>query len=84
MLDNDAAYIGNLVGVVESVDELSSLQIIRTTQSWHFRLAPSIPLYLEPLLHAILKLNTVYGIHLDLSKSMKACSTITFDIPLTN
>jgi hypothetical protein len=82
MRDNDELYMENLIGVIESVDELCSMEIIKTLHSFHFRIAPSIPRYTQPLLKEILKLNNVYGIHLDLGKSIRTSSTITFDIEL--
>ena len=82
MRDNDLTYLAHLEGVIDSIDELSSLEISKTTHSYHFRLAPSVPQYTETLLQAILKLNNIYGIRLILSKSIKTSSTITFDIEL--
>jgi hypothetical protein len=80
--DNDDVYFMHLQGVIDSVDELCNMEITKTPHSYHFRIAPSVPIYLIPLLNEILKLNTIYGIHLDLSKSMKASSTIAFDIEI--
>jgi len=80
--DNDEIYFLHLIGRIESIDELSCMEIVKTSHNYHFRIAPSIPLYLEPILHEILKFNNMFGIHLKLSKSMKASSTITFDIEL--
>jgi len=80
MLDNDDAYLSHLQAVIDSVDELASLSITKTSHSYNFRLAPSVPKYTQLLLKEILKLNTIYGIHLDLSKSIRASSTITFSI----
>ncbi len=82
MLDNDAVYMLHLEGVISSVDELCSLEITKTPHSWHFRIAPSLPQYIELLLREILKLNNKFGIHLELSKSIKASATITFDIEI--
>ena len=82
LLDNETAYFENVKGVIESVDELSSMEITRTTHSYHFRIAPSLPRYAQAILHEILKLNTIYGITLDLSKSMRTTSTIDFNIEL--
>ena len=83
MLDNDVVYINHLTAVVDSVDELASMGISKTSHSYHFRIAPSTPSYSQPLLKEILKLNTLFGIQLDLSKSIRISSTITFDIELS-
>ncbi len=82
MRDNDEVYLAHLEAVIGSVDELSSLEIRYTTHSYHFRLAPSAPKYVQLLLSEILKLNNTYGIKLVLSKSIRTSSTITFDIEL--
>lgn len=82
--DNDELYFIHLGGVIESIDEYASVDISRTPHSYHFRIAPSIPMYIEPLLKEILKLNNLFNIHLDLSKSIKASSAITFDIEINN
>lgn len=82
--DNDEMYIRHLCAVIESVDELSCMNISITPHSYHFRIAPSIPKYIEPILGEILKLNNLYKIKLNLSKSMKASSTITFDVEIQN
>jgi hypothetical protein len=80
MLDNDETFFAQLIGVVDSVDELASIEIVKTEHSFHVRIAPSIAKYIEPILYEVLKFNNMFGIHLDLSKSMKASSTVTFDI----
>lgn len=80
MKDNDEVFLAYLCGVVEATDELASMEILKTSHSYHFRIAPSTPRYLEPLLYTILDFVNLYGIHLELSKSIKASSTITFDI----
>lgn len=82
LLDNEAAYFNHVTGVVEAVDELSCMEITRTTHGYSFRISPSIPKYSQAILYEILKLNTIYGINLDLSKSMRTTSTIAFSIEL--
>jgi hypothetical protein len=82
LLDNEAVYFQHLCGVVDSVDELSCMEITRTTHGYSFRISPSIPKYAQAILHEILKLNTIYGINLELSKSMRTTSTIAFSIEM--
>lgn len=82
MLDNDEVYFSHLTGVVDAIDELSSMEISKTEHSYHVRIAPSIARYMEPILYEVLKFNNQFGIHLDLSKSMKVNSTVAFDIQL--
>ena len=84
MADNEIAYFAHLEGVINSVDELSSLEITKNPHSYHFRLAPSLPKYNEMLLEEILKLHNIFKIKLNLSKSIKSSATITFEINLDN
>jgi hypothetical protein len=82
MQDNELAYFAHLEGVIDSVDELSTLEITKNPKSYHFRLAASLPKYNEMLLQEILKLHNLFQIKLDLSKSIKSSATITFEINL--
>lgn len=82
LLDNEEVYFAHLEGVINSVDELSSLQITKASGSYDFRLAPSLPKYNEMLLEEILKLHNIFGIRLELSKSIKSTGTIMFKIDL--
>ena len=84
MQDNEIAYFAHLEGGISSVDELSILEITRNPNSYHFRLAASLPKYNNMLLEEILKLHNLFQIRLDLSKSIKSSATITFEINLDN
>ncbi len=79
--DNEENYLNLLAGVIESVDELSSLEIKKLPSAYSFRIAPSLPKYTNTLLEEILKLNNMFHIHLELSKSIKTTGgTISFEI----
>ena len=82
MQDNELAYFAHLQGIIDSVDELATLEITRNPNSYHFRLAPSIPMYNDMLLEELLKFHNLLQIHLDLSKSIKSSATIVFDITI--
>ena len=82
MQDNEIAYFAHLTGVIDSVDELSILEVIKNPTSYHFRLAASLPKYNNMLLEEILKLHNLFKIRLDLSKSIKSSATIVFEINL--
>jgi len=84
MRDNDVLYIQHLSSIIESVDEYSCIEITNTIDKIHFRIAPSEPKYSQLLLKEILKLNNIYGIQLELGKSIRTSSTITYDITNTN
>jgi hypothetical protein len=84
MPDNEIAYFAHLEGVINSVDELSSLEITKTPTAYLFRLVPSLPKYNPMLLEELLKLHNVFHIKLKLSKSIKTSATIAFEINLDN
>lgn len=78
--DNEELYLQLVVGILESVDELSTLQITKLKDRYTFRLSPSAPKYNQLLLKELLKLSNLYHIHLDISKSIKTSNTINFSI----
>ena len=82
MPDNELAYLAHLRGLIESVDELSTLEITKNPNSYHFRLAPSLPMYNDMLLEELLKFHNMLQIQLNLSKSIKSSATIVFDISI--
>ena len=82
MPDNEIAYFAHLQGLIDSVDELCSMEITKNPHSYHFRVAPSVPKYTQLLLEELLKFHNMFGIKLQLSKSIKSSSTITFEINL--
>jgi hypothetical protein len=82
MLDNEEMYFAHLEGIIDSIDELSIMEITKTPTSYHFRVAPSLPKYNPMLLEEILKFHNMFQIKLDLSKSIKASATINFQISL--
>jgi hypothetical protein len=80
--DNEESYLSYLVGIIERVDELASLQITRKLTTVGFRLSPSLPKYNDMLLEEILKVHNLFNIKLDISKSIKTTNTIEFQIPV--
>ena len=82
LLDNEENYFAHLEGVLSSVDELASLEIVKAPEAYHFRLAPSIPKYNDMLLQEILKLHNIFNIRLTLSKSIKTSGVLAFSIEL--
>ena len=82
MLDNDEVYLMHLTGIIESVDEYASMEIAKTPECYHFRIAASHPKYNMMLLDEILKFNNLYKLHLDLSKSIKTSGTLSFNITI--
>lgn len=82
MQDNELAYFAHLQGIIDSVDELAIVEITKHPQSYHFRIASSVPRYNEMLLEELLKFHNMLQIKLVLSKSIKSSATIVFDIEL--
>ncbi len=80
MPENEAIYFASLQGVIESVDELSSLEIIKTPSAYLFRLIPSLPKYTNLIIEELIKFHNLIGVRLDMGKSIKSSATITFSI----
>lgn len=81
--DNEIAYFKLLEAVVNSVDELSCMEIRRNPKNYHFRIAPSRPLYLNMIVTELNNLHNLLHIQLEYSKSIKSSSSVAFNIPLT-
>ena len=82
ILDNDEVFFQHLIAIVDSVDELCSLEITKNTDSYRFRIAASHPMYNNMLIEEILKFCNMFKIRVDMSKSIKTSSTISFEITL--
>lgn len=84
ILDNDEVFFQHLIAIVDSVDELCSLEITKNTNSYKFRIAASLPKYNNMLIEEILKFCNMFHIRVDMSKSIKTTSVISFEINLDN
>ena len=82
MQDNDEIFLAHLEGVISSVDELCSLEITKSLESYRFRIACSLPKSNNMVIEEILKFCNMFKIRLDMSKSIKTSSVITFEIDL--
>jgi hypothetical protein len=82
MQDNDEIFLAHLEGVISSVDELCSLEITKSLESYRFRIACSLPKYNNMVIEEILKFCNMFRIRIDMSKSIKTSSVITFEIDL--
>jgi hypothetical protein len=82
MQDNDEIFLAHLEGVIGSVDELCSLEITKNPDNYRFRIAASLPKYNNMLIEEILKFCNMFQIRIDMSKSIKTSSIITFEINL--
>lgn len=82
MTDNDEIYFSHLEGIIDSVDELSSMEITKHPKSYTFRLAPSLPKYTNAIIEELFKFHNQFQIKLNMSKSIKTNAVITFSIKL--
>ena len=82
MQDNDEVFLAHFEGIVNSVDELCSLEITKLSDSYRFRIAASHPQYNNMLIEEILKFCNMFKMRIDMSKSITTSSVITFEIDL--
>lgn len=82
--ENEEVYFASLQGVIESVDELSSLEITKTPTNYNFRLIPSLPKYTNLLIQELTKFHNIIGIRFDMSKSIKTTATISFKVKINS
>lgn len=82
--ENEKLYFAQLQGVIESADELSTMQIIKTPHHYIFRLAPSLPKYTNNIIDALTQFHNTLGIKMIFSKSIKSSGSIYFKINLSD
>lgn len=82
--DNDESYLSLLEGVISSVDEYCTMFISRAPCSLNFRIIPSEGVYLNLIVEEVLKLNSMVGIKVKMSKSMKSSGIFEFQIKNIN
>jgi hypothetical protein len=80
MQDNEMNYFAHLQGIIDSIDELSSMEITKKPTAYHFRIATSLPKYNDMLIQELLKFHNMFHIKLNMSKSIKTSATIVFEI----
>lgn len=82
MQDNEMNYFAHLEGIIDSIDELSSMEITKKPTAYHFRIATSLPKYNDMLIEELLKFHNLFHIKLNMSKSIKTSATIVFEITI--
>lgn len=80
MKDNDLSYLSHLQGVLESVDELCSLEATNKTSGIGFRIAPSAPEYTQHILKTLKDFHYLIALRIEFSKSIRTTSTIEYQI----
>ena len=79
---NDELYFVHLEGVLESVDELASVQITKHSNKYSFRIAPSLPKYINSIIDELVNFHNRFGIRMNMGKSIKTNAVIDFEISL--
>jgi hypothetical protein len=82
MTDNDEIYFSHLEGIIDSVDELSTMEVIKHPKHYSFRIAPSLPKYTNMLIEELFKFHNLFQIKLNMSKSIKTNAIISFEITM--
>ena len=82
MQDNEMSYFAHLEGIIDSIDELSSMEITKKPTAYHFRIATSLPKYNDMLIEELLKFHNMFHIKINMSKSIKTSATIVFEITI--
>ena len=82
MTDNDEIYFSHLEGIIDSVDELSSMEVVKHPNHYSFRIAPSLPRYTNMLIEELFKFHNLFQIKLNMSKSIKTNAIISFEITM--
>lgn len=80
--DNEERYFSMLTGIVESVDEFSTMIIHKNPRNYQFQISPSETIYIPIIIEEINKLNNLYGLKVIFSKSMKTSASIDFFIQM--
>lgn len=78
MKDNDLQYLAFIEAILNSVDELSSVEVTNKPNGVSVRIAPSHPKYSKNILKAIKDTHYFLGIRVEFSKSMKASHSIEY------
>lgn len=82
MADNDEIYFSHLEGIIDSVDELCSMEVVKHPNHYSFRIAPSLAKYTNAIIEELFKFHNQFQIKLNMSKSIKTNAVIAFKITL--
>jgi hypothetical protein len=82
MTDNDEIYFSHLEGIIDSVDELCSMEVVKHPNHYSFRIAPSLAKYTNAIIEELFKFHNQFQIKLNMSKSIKTNAVIAFKITL--
>ena len=80
--ENETIYLKYLSGLIDSCDELATVEIFKNPLSITCRIACSNPRYTQTVLKQLLEFHTLLNIKFNLSKSIRATQRINFEISL--
>lgn len=80
--DNDEVYFEYLLGVLEAIDEYTHIQATKIASGYNIRISASAVKYNSAVLKELLRLHTLLGLHIDISKSIKSSGVISYKILL--
>lgn len=78
--DNDRIYFHLLESVINSIDELSTMEIRRNLEDYSFRIALSDKDYIKALIKELNSFHNLLHLHIIYSKSIKSSTSIAFKI----
>lgn len=80
--ENEIAYFSLIEGLISSIDNNCVLEERKLLQSYSFRISPSLPSYVNSLIHEINALHNLMGIHVEWGKSLKNACIVSFFLPI--
>lgn len=80
--DNEEHYYQLLDATISSIDHLSSTIITKKPSSVSIRISPSHPTLSQDILQEVLNLHNLLRIKLNLSKSIRNSTVISFELPI--
>lgn len=78
--DNEQQYFNIFEGVISSIDSNASVVINKGITEMCFRISPSEPKYSQIILRDVLNFNNLMGIKIEMSKSIRLTSSVSFNI----
>jgi hypothetical protein len=82
--DNDDVFLSYIEGIVNSVDELACIEVSLTLNGYRVKITSSLAKYNNMLIEEILKLCNLFKFRVEMSKSIKTSSIISFEIKNNN
>jgi hypothetical protein len=82
--DNEETYFRHLEGIIASLDKYAAISLTRKPEGISVRITPSDYPSLTSILSQVKKVNTLFGIEVEFSKSIKSSNIICYNININN